>query len=114
MRRRRDHPERDLRPGRAALCAESCLRLLFPETRECPPVREHRSAGAAACAADRGSEDGLRDKRVKEGTSVADGDDGLLSSLRYLFADFLDEPDHTPPFLPDGLPEGAAAIVSDG
>ena len=41
-------------------------------------------------------------------------DDGLVSSLRYLFADFLDEPDHTPPFLPDGLPEGAAAIVSDG
>ena len=41
-------------------------------------------------------------------------DDGLLSSLRYLFADFLDEEDQTPPFLPDGLPEGAAAIVSDG
>jgi hypothetical protein len=41
-------------------------------------------------------------------------DDGLLSSLRYLFADFLDEEDHTPPFLPDGLPEGAAAIVSEG
>jgi hypothetical protein len=41
-------------------------------------------------------------------------DDGLLSSLRYLFADFLDEEDQTPPFLPDGLPEGAAGIVSDG
>jgi hypothetical protein len=40
-------------------------------------------------------------------------DDGLLSSLRYLFADFLDEEDHTPPFLPDGLPEGAAGIVSE-
>jgi hypothetical protein len=51
---------------------------------------------------------------VKEGTRVADDDDGLLSSLRYLFADFLDEPDHTPPFLPDGLPEGAASIVSEG
>jgi uncharacterized protein DUF6537 len=50
---------------------------------------------------------------VKEGVSVAD-DDGLLSSLRYLFADFLDEPDHTPPFLPDGLPAAAAAIVSEG
>jgi hypothetical protein len=50
---------------------------------------------------------------VKEGVSVAD-DDGLLSSLRYLFADFLDEPDHTPPFLPDGLPDAAAAIVSEG
>ena len=50
---------------------------------------------------------------MKEGVSVAD-DDGLLSSLRYLFADFLDEPDHTPPFLPDGLPDAAAAIVSEG
>jgi hypothetical protein len=50
---------------------------------------------------------------VEEGVSVAD-DDGLLSSLRYLFADFLDEPDHTPPFLPDGLPDAAAAIVSEG
>jgi hypothetical protein len=44
---------------------------------------------------------------------VADNE-GLLSSLRYLFADFLDEPDHAPPFLPDGLPEGAAQVVSDG
>jgi len=50
---------------------------------------------------------------VKEGASVAD-DDGLLSSLRYLFADFLDEPDHTPPFLPDGLPDATAATVSEG
>jgi hypothetical protein len=50
---------------------------------------------------------------VKEGASVAD-DDGMLSSLRYLFADFLDEPDHTPPFLPDSLPDAAAAVVSDG
>ena len=41
-------------------------------------------------------------------------DDGLLSSLRYLFADFLDEQDNTPPFLPDGLPDGAASVVSDG
>jgi hypothetical protein len=41
-------------------------------------------------------------------------DDGLLSSLRYLFADFLDEQDNTPPFLPEGLPEGAASLVSDG
>jgi hypothetical protein len=50
---------------------------------------------------------------MKDGTSVAD-DDGLLSSLRYLFADFLDEPDRTPPFLPGGLPEGAVPVVSDG
>ena len=41
-------------------------------------------------------------------------DDGLLSSLRYLFADFLDEEDTSPPFLPDGLPEGAVPVVSDG
>jgi len=40
-------------------------------------------------------------------------DDGIVSSLRYLFADFLDEEDTTPPFLPDGLPEGAAPIVSE-
>jgi hypothetical protein len=41
-------------------------------------------------------------------------DDGLLSSLRYLFADFLDEQDNTPPSLPDGLPDGALPVVSDG
>ena len=37
-------------------------------------------------------------------------DDGLLSSLRYLFADFLDEQDNTPPSPPDGAPP----VVSDG
>ena len=41
-------------------------------------------------------------------------DDGLLSSLRYLFADFLDEQDTTPPSLPSGLPESASSIVDDG
>ncbi len=41
-------------------------------------------------------------------------DDGIVSSLKYLFADFLDEEDTTSPYLPDGLPEGAARIVSDG
>jgi uncharacterized protein DUF6537 len=41
-------------------------------------------------------------------------DDGLMSSLRYLFADFLDEEDTTPPFLPHGLPEEAVSVVSDG
>jgi hypothetical protein len=41
-------------------------------------------------------------------------DDGIVSSLKYLFADFLDEEDTTPPYLPDGLPEGAVRIVSDG
>jgi Family of unknown function (DUF6537) len=41
-------------------------------------------------------------------------EDGIVSSLKYLFADFLDEEDTTPPFLPEGLPEGAAPIVSQG
>lgn len=41
-------------------------------------------------------------------------DDGIVSSLKYLFADFLDEEDTTPPYLPDGLPEGAVRIVSEG
>jgi hypothetical protein len=37
----------------------------------------------------------------------------LLSSLRYLLADFIGEDDDTPPFLPEGLPEAAAAVVSE-
>lgn len=41
-------------------------------------------------------------------------EDGIVSSLKYLFADFLDEEDTTPPSLPDGLPEGAAPIVGAG
>ena len=45
---------------------------------------------------------------------MSTSDDGILSSLRYLFADFLDEEDQTPPFLPPGLPEEAVAAVSDG
>jgi hypothetical protein len=40
-------------------------------------------------------------------------DDGILSSLRYLFADFLDEEDTSPPFLPDGLPEDAVPVLSE-
>jgi hypothetical protein len=38
----------------------------------------------------------------------------VLSSLRYLLADFIGEDDAAPPFLPDSLPAGAAATVSDG
>jgi hypothetical protein len=38
----------------------------------------------------------------------------VLSSLRYLLADFIGEDDDTPPLLPDGLPDGAAPIVSEG
>jgi len=41
-------------------------------------------------------------------------DDGILASLRYLFEDVIGEEDDTPPFLPEGLPEAAVAIVSDG
>jgi hypothetical protein len=39
--------------------------------------------------------------------------DGIVSSLKYLFADFLEETDTTPPFLPDGLPDQVAAAVSE-
>lgn len=40
-------------------------------------------------------------------------DDGILSSLRYLFADLLGGEDDPPPVLPEGLPEAAKPIVSD-
>ena len=40
-------------------------------------------------------------------------DDGVLSSLRYLFADLIGEEDDTPPFLPEGLPETVAPAASD-
>jgi hypothetical protein len=40
-------------------------------------------------------------------------EDGIVSSLKYLFSDFLEETDTTPPFLPDGLPEEVAAAVGD-
>ena len=40
-------------------------------------------------------------------------DDGILSSLRYLFADFLGDDDDTPPFLPEALPERLSPVVSD-
>ena len=38
----------------------------------------------------------------------------MLSSLRYLLADFIGEDDGTPPFLPDGLPDSVVPEVSDG
>jgi hypothetical protein len=38
---------------------------------------------------------------------------GVLSSLRYLFADIIGDDDDAPPFLPDGLPEGAASVASE-
>jgi hypothetical protein len=38
----------------------------------------------------------------------------VLSSLRYLFADFIGEDDGAPPLLPDGLPDSAVPAVSEG
>jgi hypothetical protein len=40
-------------------------------------------------------------------------DRGILSSLRYLFADFIGEDDDTPPFLPAGFPGSVAEAASD-
>jgi hypothetical protein len=40
-------------------------------------------------------------------------DRGILSSLRYLFADLIGEEDDTPPFLPEGLPEAVTDVASD-
>jgi hypothetical protein len=34
--------------------------------------------------------------------------------MRYLLSDFIGEGEGTPPFLPDGLPDSAASIVSEG
>lgn len=49
-----------------------------------------------------------------EGIDRVANDDGILASLRYLFEDLIGEEDDTPPFLPEGLPEAAAPVVSDG
>jgi hypothetical protein len=38
---------------------------------------------------------------------------GVVSSLRYLLADFIGDDDDTPPFLPDGLPDSAAPVVNE-
>lgn len=38
----------------------------------------------------------------------------VLSSIRYLLADIIGDDEEEPPLLPDGLPEGAAAVVSAG
>jgi hypothetical protein len=40
-------------------------------------------------------------------------DRGILSSLRYLFADLIGDDDDTPPFLPEGLPEPVMAAASE-
>src|SRR6266851_3491286 len=108
MHRSRHDPERQLHQGRGTLRAESGIRLLLSPTRQRAAVSEHRNAGAAVGAAD-----SLRcaEARVRAGSA---GVAGVLSSLRYLLADFIGDDDDEPPFLPDGLPEGAAAVVSEG
>ena len=40
-------------------------------------------------------------------------DDGLLASLRYLFADIIGDEDDGPPLLPDACPEHLGPVVSD-
>ncbi|WP_044590377.1 DUF6537 domain-containing protein [Bradyrhizobium sp. LTSPM299] len=46
------------------------------------------------------------------GIAVPD-DDGLLASLRYLFADIIGDEDDGPPLLPDACPEHLGPVVSD-
>src|SRR6266702_272972 len=108
MHRIRHDPERQLHQGRGTLRAESGIRLLLSPALQRAAVSEHRNAGAAAGAAD-----SLRcaEARVRAGSA---GVAGVVSSLRYLLADFIGDDDDEPPFLPDGLPEGAAAVVSEG
>lgn len=40
-------------------------------------------------------------------------DRGIVSSLRYLLADFIGEDDDEPPFLPEGLPASVMAVASE-
>ena len=40
-------------------------------------------------------------------------DRGILSSLRYLFADLIGDDDDSQPFLPEGLPEPVMAVASE-
>src|SRR5882762_1961038 len=107
MHRSRHDPERQLHQGRGTLRAESGIRLLLSPPRQRAAVSEHRNAGAAVGAADspRCAEAGVR--------AGSAGVAGVLSSLRYLFADLIGDDDDTPPFLPDGLPEAIAPVVSD-
>ena len=56
---------------------------------------------------------GRAEARVEAGEPRGVSDRGILSSLRYLFADFIGEDDDTPPFLPEGLPEPLMPAASD-
>src|SRR5664279_1918042 len=107
MHRGRPHPQRQLHQGRGALRAESGVRLLLSSSRQRPPVPEHSDAGAAAGAADGVRAEARLENRIARVAS-------FLSSLRYLLADFIGERDGTPPFLPEGLPDGAEPEVSEG
>src|SRR5262249_46382017 len=90
----------------AALCAESGIRFLFPAASQRPAVPEHRHAGTASGAAD-GDRGGQ--PRLEIRGPVA----SFLSSIRYLLADVIGEGESAPPFLADGLPDGAAPIIAD-
>jgi len=46
-------------------------------------------------------------------SAASAGVSGVLSSLRYLLSDFIGEDDDDEPFLPQGLPDSAAPIVSE-
>src|SRR5712671_3194914 len=107
MHRSRDDPERQLHQGRGTLRAESGIRLLLSPARQRAAVSEHRNAGAAVGAA---GSPRRAEARVRAGSA---GVAGVLSSLRYLLADFIGDDDDEPPFLPDGLPEAVAPVVSD-
>src|SRR5467141_233906 len=107
MHRSRHDPERQLHQGRGTLRAESGIRLLLSPPRQRAAVSEHRNAGAAVGAAD---SQRCAEARVRAGSA---GVAGVLSSLRYLLADFIGDDDDEPPFLPDGLPDAVAPVVSD-
>ena len=68
---------------------------------------EDRLAQQTARSALGRTEAGLTESEKPEVASV-------LSSLRYLLADFIGDDDAAPPFLPEGLPDSAVADVSDG
>src|SRR5258708_18769582 len=118
MHRGRPDPERQLQQGRGTSRAEPRLRLLLPSSFQRPVVSEPRRGGKAAGPADRkkraaGPAD-RKKRRSEAGLSTGSArvsDDGVLSSLRYLFADLIGEEDDTPPFLPEGLPEGVCAAA---
>src|SRR5882672_8421067 len=107
MYRSRHDPERQLHQGRGTLRAESGIRFLLSPPRQRAAVSEHRNAGAAVGAADSPR---CAEARVRAGSV---GVAGVLSSLRYLFADLIGDDDDTPPFLPDGLPDAVVPVVSD-